>query len=100
MRKAYKIILKQEKKGYSVFIPDFDTGTQGNDLADAIYMARDCIGLLGITMQDMGQKIPKPDTAECTPEPGDIVTYVDVDFKEYRRKHDHKKVKKTLTIPS
>ena len=30
----------------------------------------------------------------------DIVTLVDVDFGEYRRKNDMKAVKKTLTIPS
>lgn len=27
-------------------------------------------------------------------------TYVDVDFMEYKKKHDNRKVKKTLTIPS
>ena len=100
MRKAYKIILTPEEKGYTVFVPDFDTGTQGADLADAMYMARDVIGIMGITLQDMGKEIPEPDTAECIAEDGEIVTYVDVDFKEYRKRHDNKKVRKSLTIPS
>ena len=101
MRQAYKIILTPEENGsYTVFVPDFDCGTQGKNLADAMYMARDVIGIMGITRQDMGKDIPEPDTAECAPEANDVVTYVDVDFGEYRRKHDNKKVKKTLTIPS
>lgn len=100
MRKAYKIILTPEEKGYTVFVPDFGSGTQGETLADAMHMARDLIGILGITKQDMGKDIPEPGTAECVAEANDIITYVDVDFQEYRRKNDNKKVKKTLTIPS
>lgn len=101
MREAYKIVLTPEENGsYTVFVPDFDRGTQGENLADAMYMARDLIGIIGITLQDMGKDIPAPGTAECIAEANEIVTYVDVDFAEYRRKNDNKKVKKTLTIPS
>ena len=101
MREAYKIILTPEENGsYTVFVPDFNSGTQGENLADAMYMARDLIGIMGITLQDMGKEIPVSGSAECSPEENEIVTYVDVDFAEYRRKNDNKKVKKTLTIPS
>lgn len=100
MRKAYKIILTPEEQRYTVFIPDFESGTQGKDLADALYMARDAIGLMGITMQDMGKAIPEPGTVKCEAEAEEIETYVDVDFREYRKKQDNKKVKKTLSIPS
>ena len=100
MRKAYKIILTPEERGYTVFIPDFESGTQGKDLADALYMARDAIGLMGITMQDMGKAIPEPGTVKYEAEAEEIETYVDVDFREYRKKQDNKKVKKTLSIPS
>lgn len=103
MRKAYKIVLIPEEKephGYTVYIPDFDMYTEGDDIADAIYMARDAIGLMGITMQDTGDVIPEPGSAEYKAAAGETKTYVDVDFKEYRKKHDNKKVKKTLTIPS
>lgn len=101
MREAYKIVLTpEENDSYTVFVPDFDSGTQGKNLADAMYMARDLIGIMGITLQDMGKTIPTPGTAECIAEANEIVTYVDVDFAEYRRKNDNKKVKKTLTIPS
>lgn len=101
MREAYKIVLTPEENGsYTVFVPDFDRGTQGENLADAMYMARDLIGIMGITLQDIGKDIPAPGTAECIAEANEIITYMDVDFAEYRRKNDNKKVKKTLTIPS
>lgn len=100
MRKAYKIILSPDDQGYLVTVPDFDCNTQGKDIADALFMARDVIGAMGITLQDMGREIPEPDTVELKTESNDIVTYVDVDFTEYRKKAENKKVKKTLSIPS
>ena len=34
--------------------------TQGHGMPDAIYMARDAIGLKGINMEDEGRDIPAP----------------------------------------
>lgn len=91
MREAYKIILTPEENGsYTVFVPDFDSSTQGKTIADAMYMARDMVGIMGITLQDMGKAIPIPGIAECNPKENEIVTYVDVDFAEYRRKLNNK----------
>lgn len=82
MREAYKIILAPEENGsYTVFVPDFDSGTQGENLADAIYMARDLIGIMGITLQDMGKEVPVSGSAVYSPEENEIVTYIDVDFE-------------------
>lgn len=100
MRKAYKIVLTPADQGFMVTVPDFDCNTQGEDIADALYMARDVIGVMGITLQDMGKEIPEPDSAEFTAGAEDVVTYVDVDFTEYRKRAENKKVKKTLSIPS
>ena len=92
MREAYKIILTPEENGsYTVFVPDFGSGTQGENLADAMNMARDLIGIMGITLQDMGKDIPISGGAECSSGENDIMTCVDVDFAEYRQKHDNKK---------
>lgn len=101
-RLAYQVVLSRAPEGgYTVFIPDFGSHTEGDDLADAIYMARDAISLLGITMEDDGEKIPAPGTHPAEKEhDDDIITYVDVDFDEYRRKEDQRMVKKNVTIPS
>ncbi len=103
MKTAYPVILTQGKKFVVVYIPDFDINTQGTDLADALKMARDAIGLMGIDMQDDGEAIPTPSTiAEVQKDipSGGIASLVDVDFDEYRRQNDLRTVKKNCTIPS
>lgn len=96
---AYPIVLKRTDGDYYVIIPDFDIGTQGETVVEAIEMARDAIGLVGIDMEDDGKNIPKPYSSEIQEEEGDILTLVDVDFDEYRKKVDNKAVKKNCTIP-
>ena len=96
---AYPIILKRTAEGYYVEIPDFDIGTQGTSVVNAMEMARDAIGLMGIDMEDDGKSIPEPYTNEIIREEDDILTLVDVDFTEYRRKVDNRAVKKNCTLP-
>lgn len=101
MKNSYPILLIPEEKGFTVFIPDFNINTQGDDLTEAIEMARDAIGIMGIDMQDDGKVIPSASTAtDIKHSNGEIVSLVDVDFAEYRRKNDLRTVKKNCTIPS
>ena len=100
MREAYPIILTRGQKYVVVSIPDFNINTQGEDFADAMEMARDAIGLMGIDMQDDGKELPTPTPiSELTVENG-VVTLVDIDFDVYRRKNELRAVKKNCTIPS
>ena len=62
-------------------------------------MARDAIGLMGIDMEDEGKTLPEPNSKDQDVEAGDTVTFVDVDFVDYRKKVDNKAVKKNCTIP-
>lgn len=98
-RIVYPIIISEEKDGFYVLIPDFETATQGECIADAIMMARDAIGLMGIDMQDEGKSLPMPNSREYKKQEKDIVTLVDVDFAEYRKRVDNRAVKKNCTIP-
>ena len=103
MKEAYTIIMTQGKEFIVVYIPDFDINTQGEDVPDAIEMARDAIGLMGIDMQDDGEALPEASSiaaAQAKAPAGAIVSLVDVDFDEYRRKNDLRTVKKNCTIPS
>ena len=101
MKNSYPIILTPEEKGFTVFIPDFNINTQGDDLTEAIEMARDAIGLMGIDMEDDGKTIPAASSAkDVKPAEGEIISLVDVDFAEYRRKNEMKVVKKNCTLPS
>ncbi len=102
MKKAYPVILSQGEKFIVVYIPDFDINTQGENIAEAIEMARDAIGVVGIDLEDDVESLPEPTVISevKTNSKTDIVTLVDVDFSEYRRKNDLKAVKKNCTIPS
>ncbi len=102
MKRAYPIVLTQGKEFIVVYVPDFNINTQGTDFANAIEMARDAIGIMGIDMEDENEALPKPSEVSGikTENGSDIVTLVDVDFAEYRRKQDMRAVKKNCTIPS
>lgn len=99
-RRAYPIVISKEDDGFFyVEIPDFDICTQGESVADAMEMARDAIGIMGIDYLDDGKELPEPNSRKIQFEENDIVTLVDVDFVEYRKKVDNKAVKKNCTIP-
>lgn len=100
MAEVYPIYLQEAKEGgYCVRIPDFDQYTEGKDLADAIYMARDAIGQMGVYYEDKGREIPKPFSSETKMEENEFKSLVDVDFIEYREKNENRLVKKNCTIP-
>ena len=100
MKEAYPVILSQGKNFIVVYIPDFEINTQGKDIAQAMEMARDAIGIMGIDMEDDGESLPAPTPVSEIRIDFDIVTLADVDFQEYRRKNDMRAVKKNCTIPS
>lgn len=103
MKNSYPIILTPEEEGFTVFIPDFNINTQGNDLTEAIEMARDAVGLMGIDMENDSKVLPAPSNfthVQSKASAGELVSLVDVDFSEYRRKNDLRTVKKNCTIPS
>lgn len=115
MKQVYPTFILNTNDGsehsFLVCVPDMEILTEGDTFADAIEMARDAIGLAGISMEDNKEEIPLPsdqnvaiekvkqDTEDIDFSKG-ILTYVDVDFSEYRRKIDTKAVRKNVTIPS
>lgn len=99
------------KHPFLVCVPDMEIFTEGDNFADAIEMARDAIGLAGISMEDNGENLPFPseqkeaiekvkqNTEDIDFSKG-ILTYVDVDFSEYRKKVDTKTVRRNVALPS
>ena len=102
MKNSYPIILTSDESGYVVYIPDFDINTEGDSLTEAIEMARDAIGLVGIDLEDDKKKIPAPSSMNSITKTNsdDIVTLVDVNFTEYRRKNDLRTIRRNVTLPS
>lgn len=110
MKCAYPVFIAENNKDYLVFIPDFEIYTEGKSMTDAIEMARDAIGLKGIDYEDDGKELPKASNyneamaiAKADTEIFDysqgIITMVDIDFSEYRKRHNNRMVKKNCTIP-
>ena len=60
MERVYPVIFTKtndDKDTVLIEVPDLGILTEGYGMANAIYMARDAIGLYGITKEDMGISI-------------------------------------------
>ncbi len=100
MKVVYPVVFTPlEEGGYMAYVPDLQINTSGKDLADAIYMARDAISLIGIDMEDDGEPLPEP-SMEAPHEENEIVTFVDADLTEYRRSIEQKTVRRNVSLPS
>lgn len=102
MKQVYPTFIVNTNDGsdhpFLVCVPDVEVFTEGDTFADAIEMARDAIGLAGISMEDNKEELPVP---------SDQVTAIekvkqnaeDIDFSEYRRKADTKTVRRNVALP-
>ena len=95
------IFHKEEVGGYSVTFPDLPgCNTEGNDLAEALYMAQDALGLYLYSLKQ--DKMPLPQSMQPEAlilDKDSFVTLVEWDEEAYLRRTSNKSVKKTLTIP-
>ena len=97
---VYPVVFQKNEGGYIVHIPDLDQMTQGENLSDAIFMARDLISLWVMNLQDEKQAIPAPNSVAFDIPDGAVVSYVDANISEYRRKYGSATVKKNCSIPA
>ena len=108
MKAVYPVIFTQTDTNVLVKVPDLEILTEGTDIADAVEMARDAIGVTGISMQDHNEEIPQAtDIRKIDVNTGtffdagkSIVSLVDIDFDAYRRKNDMKAVRRNVTLPN
>lgn len=96
----YPAVFHQEDEGYSVFFPDLEgCNTEGNTLEESYEMAFDALGLY---LEDTAEsEYPvKTNPKEIPLEENEFVAIIEFDMSSYKKKHDARAVKKTLTIPS
>lgn len=97
--KVFPIIITKDEENtdypYFVEIPDIDGITEGKSIADAMEMAKDYIGTYSLE-----DKLPESNTKLPKVKDDATVTLVTVNVSEYKRKHDNKVIKKTITIPN
>ena len=108
MQNVYPVFFTKAEEVILIEVPDLEILTEGKDMTDAIKMARDAIELKCVTLEDEGIAIPEPSTiADLDIKNGTffddgetIISFVDVDSTEYRRKIDTKTVRRNVALPS
>ena len=108
MKAVYPVIFTQTENVILAEVPDLEILTEGKEIAEAITMARDAIGLKVISMEDDGMELPKPtDLLKIDVEKGTFaaegisyVSIVDVGTTEYRKKMENKSVRRNITLPN
>ena len=96
MRNVYPVYFTKTNDNVLVEDPDLDILTEGKDMNDAIDMARDAIELACVSMEDAKEEIPNTsDISELNVDSGTfadegktIISFVDIDSTEYRKKVD------------
>lgn len=107
MKNVYPVFFTKTDTVVLVEVPDLEILTEGTDMSDAMEMARDAIELKCVSMEDDGTEIPLPSEINdldvnngiFAEEGATVISFVDIDSGEYRRKIDTKTVRKNVTIP-
>lgn len=90
-----------EDKEIAVVFPDFDIATSGTDEADALYSARECLGITIAGYEEDGIELPKASTLEdISTKEDERVLLVDVFMPPYRLDNQNKSVNRTVTLPA
>ncbi len=71
--------------------------TEAENIQEAFYMAQDAMGLYLDDLVDFPE--PTLDISQIDLKENQFVSFVSIDMDEYRRKFNHKAIKKTLSIP-
>ena len=91
----------EDDNSYWIEFPDFPmANTQGEDLEDALYMAKDCLAGYISCMEEKEQKIPKatiPYTKEL--DKNSFVQLIEAYLPSYRDEYYNKMERKNVTIP-
>lgn len=92
MRVVYPVIFTQTEDGFLVQVPDLEIFTEGTDINNAVYMARDAISITLVSKEENGEPIPEASapgnidisTGEFAEYGKSFVSMVDVDTDELK----------------
>lgn len=98
---VYPAVFQPNDDGsYTVIFPNLPGCiTEGKNLSNALFMAGDALAMWLWATEDLNEPIP----AATVPQPVEapqFINYVYADTDAYRKKHDSRAVKKTLSIPN
>lgn len=95
------IFHNDEKGGYWISFPDFpECMTQGETMEEAYEMAVEAMGLCIDDRLKNEESLPEVSApVDYILQEGDFSCLIEFDLVQYRKKHNTKSVKKTLSIP-
>lgn len=104
MKKDYYIypaIFNYEENQISISFPDLPgCFSCGKNDEEALYMAKDALGLYIVSAEEDGEELKKPSKLNTiTLKKNERVVLVEVNMPLFREKVENSSVKKTLTIP-
>lgn len=108
MKAVYPVIFTPSENVILIEVPDLEILTEGENIVNAIDMARDAIGLKIISLEYDKTEIPNPTNlfdinikdSTFAEEGKSYISMVDVDITEYRKKVDNKSVRRNITLPN
>lgn len=98
---CYPAVFDVDNEGISVYFPDFEgLNTEGDDYAEAVYMAEDALCGRLLILERQGEPIPEPsDPLTVAHERTQMIVPVRADMASYRAKNSMKSVNKMVTLP-
>lgn len=100
----FPAIFTPEGNGYTINFPDVpNCFTEADSLPEAMENANDVLCMMLYNMEKLGQEIPYPSSIEVIQQhvSGDeFMTLIACNTMVYRKMHENRAVKKTLSIPS
>lgn len=99
-RYNFPCIIRFEDDVYYVEFPDIpEAFTDGYDMEEALFNARDVLGLVLYEREENNIEIPEASKNFIKTKDNESIAFVDVYMPLYRDMIEQKSVKKTLTIP-
>ncbi|HEP1831987.1 TPA: type II toxin-antitoxin system HicB family antitoxin [Streptococcus suis] len=97
MLKSYPAIFHKDEQGYWVEFPEFSGGTQGDNLEEAMYNARDFLESSIALYIDEGMELPKASDIKELGTPDGFVSMIQADPTPYIK--NNKAIRKNVTVP-
>ncbi|MDG4515820.1 type II toxin-antitoxin system HicB family antitoxin [Streptococcus suis] len=97
MLKSYPAIFHKDEQGYWVEFPEFSGGTQGDNLEEAMYNAREFLESSIALYIDEGMELPKASDIKELSAPDGFVSMIQADPTPYIK--NNKAVRKNVTVP-
>jgi len=96
----YPAIFESEGEKYNIIFPDLDIFTFGDNLEDALYMAKDCLGGYIFTLEDMDLPLPIASMPnDIKTNSNQFVQLVEVYMPPIRDEEENRSERRNVTIP-